>query len=617
VDELEIGRVLLDQYLLEERLGAGSNGTVWRAIDAQTGERVAIKALHPHLTEAASSIDRFMREAEVLLRLSHPNIAGARRLARDGDRLWFVLDLAPGRTLDLVVGARTLRGQPFTDAEVRQLFDQLAAAIAHAHALGVVHRDLKPLNVMVDETPRGLSLKLLDFGLAKLVMETDERDATTRGRRLGSMFYMAPEQVRGEPVDQRADVFALGTMLFELLALHRAWAADPQGEPLPAFDKPVRATLQNAPTEVFRRILTGPRPVVSRYRRTASAALDAVVQRALALDPADRYPDVGALHRAVREVLAVDSAEDTAPQRYGALVNPPTHGLTGVLALEGSSNTEVLAEDSLTPLVELTATRLTPTPGDARQALDARVTPAEASMLELDATPALSPPPRGLSQPAIVVSTAPPSETRWRWGALVASIAATAVAALSLWVVQSGATAAPEPVPSASASAPAAAPPVVARAHTSSRATDAVATPAGAAEAPASVAPVPVGVAPAPVTSEPRATTPSRAALAPEPAASAGRRPRVARVSPEPAAEPSRRARPYPRLWALLSEAKTRGDPSSISRLGDAIVGAAAADVDDEAARLRIQRLAESSSLVGDLAGLELSLSLLSQASSP
>ena len=217
-------------------------GEVYRAEDTKLGREVAIKVLPEAVAEDPERLARFEREAKVLASLNHANIAGIHEIGREGDRLFLAMELVPGDTLAERLAQRPV---PVEDA-LRYALD-IARALEAAHARGVIHRDLKPQNVKI--TPSG-EVKLLDFGLAKIfaprpeprgevVTEAPTVDAqlTATGTILGTTAYMSPEQIRGESVDQRADVWALGCVLFEVLGGRRPFDRGSDADTLAAILK--------------------------------------------------------------------------------------------------------------------------------------------------------------------------------------------------------------------------------------------------------------------------------------------------------------------------------------------------------------------------------------------
>lgn len=304
-DALKPGSVIDLRFTLVRPLGTGNSSVVWLATDAQGGIEVALKILHPRFRDNIHALSRLEREGELLSRLDHPNIARPVALGINGAHPYLAMELVPGAPLNALLQARAKT--PLSVAEATQLFEELATAVAHAHEAGVIHRDLKPQNVMVD----GAQLKVLDFGVAKLLEGSG--DGTTQGRTIGSMFYMSPEQTRGDPVDQASDTFALGSMLFELLTHRRAWAWDKSGLPLPAFTVPVTADGANAVPEVFDRINHAPRPRPSAFNPRVPPALDRLVATATAIEASARYPSVRALLEALSEASAIE--EEPEPTR--------------------------------------------------------------------------------------------------------------------------------------------------------------------------------------------------------------------------------------------------------------------------------------------------------------
>ncbi|HET7506094.1 MAG TPA: serine/threonine-protein kinase [Kofleriaceae bacterium] len=232
-----LGEVVMGRYVIEAELGAGAMGTVYRGRHVRLPRNVAIKVLHEDYATHPTMLARFRREAEAAGRLRHPNVSGVLDVGEtadghplmvmdlvEGASLRAILDGGPGETLadagDTLDAADTLvtgLGRPRIINFVRQLL----AGLDHAHAAGLVHRDLKPDNVIVEIAPHGGEVpRIVDFGIAAL--RTDEAPGTSRltetGVLLGTPLYMAPEQARGDEVDHRADLFALGIMMFEMLA---------------------------------------------------------------------------------------------------------------------------------------------------------------------------------------------------------------------------------------------------------------------------------------------------------------------------------------------------------------------------------------------------------------
>jgi Tol biopolymer transport system component len=261
--------VRLGPYEILSPLGAGGMGEVYRALDPRLRREVALKILPATVAGDAERLKRFEREARALAGLSHPNLVVVHDVGV-GDPPYIVMELVSGETL-----RERLRGGPLVPARAARIAAQIARALAAAHSRGVVHRDLKPENVVLD---RQDNAKVLDFGLARLAAGsalTPEAqaaptlsEATVEGAVMGTPGYMAPEQVRGEPAEATADIFALGAILYEMLTGERAFSGastvetlhailrrDPPGDSLPGGAAPlapiVRRCLEKAPEARF------------------------------------------------------------------------------------------------------------------------------------------------------------------------------------------------------------------------------------------------------------------------------------------------------------------------------------------------------------------------------
>ena len=267
--------------------GRGGMGEVYRARDARLGRDVALKVLPADLAADAERLARFDREARLLASLNHPNIAAIYGLAEDGGRRALVLEFVEGPTL----AERTARG-PMPTSDVVALARQIALALDAAHQRGVVHRDLKPANIKV--TFDG-TVKVLDFGLAK-AMTTNAADKVAPsgltamwkpdGARLGTPAYMAPEQALGQPVDQRADIWAFGCVLYEMLTGKRAFEGDTAAEVVArVIERDVDlARLPSSLPQPLQRLLR--RALVKDPRRRLSSMADAVLE----LEDAEQEP---------------------------------------------------------------------------------------------------------------------------------------------------------------------------------------------------------------------------------------------------------------------------------------------------------------------------------------
>lgn len=299
----ESGDVVDGRFVLDSPLGQGSFASVWSARDRTAGERrVAIKLLYGRHASEEKKLKRFIQEAQILERLQHPNIAQPIAWSAELGRAYLALELIDGETLEAKLQWHSESGSQLPIEGVAWICDQLASAVRVAHEQAIVHRDLKPRNVMISRRGQRPFLKVLDFGIAKVLLGSD-LDPTTFGKVLGSALYVSPEQVLSRPVDHRADVFSLGCICWEVATLTRAWARDGLGKPLP-FHRPVQEGGElNTHIAVLRRIAKDPRPKVSEVRPGLSPALDDVLARAMAIDADDRFATAADLASALRVAL--------------------------------------------------------------------------------------------------------------------------------------------------------------------------------------------------------------------------------------------------------------------------------------------------------------------------
>ncbi|MBW3657807.1 MAG: PASTA domain-containing protein [Actinobacteria bacterium] len=266
-----VADVIGGRYRLIDEIGRGGMATVLRASDEILGREVALKLLHGHLAGDAAFLDRFRREARAAAALSHPNVVALYDWGEDEDGSYMVLELVEGLSLRDVL---RIRGR-LTASEALALLGPAAAGIQAAHRAGLVHRDVKPENVLV--TSEG-TVKVTDFGLARAAASSTQ----TFGADVivGSPHYLPPEAVDGRPVDARADVYSLGIVLYELLA----------GRPPYQGETPLATALQHTTSVV---------PAPSAQVAGVPRAVDEVVRIATAVDPDDRYEDAGAFAAAL------------------------------------------------------------------------------------------------------------------------------------------------------------------------------------------------------------------------------------------------------------------------------------------------------------------------------
>ena len=257
----------LSHYLVLEKIGAGGMGVVYRAHDESLDRDVALKVLPPRASDDGRSRARFRREALALAKLNHPNIGSIYEFGSDGETDFLVMELVSGVSLD-----EKLATGPVAEKEVLRLGAQLADGLEAAHKQGIVHRDLKPSNVRLTEDNR---LKILDFGIAQWVAPEAEAGDVTVTRTspnelVGTLAYMAPEQIRGQKADARTDIYSAGVVLYEMTTGKRPYA-DTSGPQL------IGAILEQAPS-----------PPSSR-NHAVSPVLESIILKALDKDPDRRY----------------------------------------------------------------------------------------------------------------------------------------------------------------------------------------------------------------------------------------------------------------------------------------------------------------------------------------
>ncbi len=270
-----IGLVLDGRYRVEQRLGSGGMGVVYRSLDLQGAPEaapVAVKFLHDSFAAIPDLVKRFDREVQAMRRLSHPHLVAIVGAGLSNRVPYLVMELLAGRALGDVLDQGAL--EPARAVNVAQ---QILAGVAHAHESGVVHRDLKPDNILLD----GDFVKILDFGLAKMAQESATQ-LTTSGLALGTPSYMSPEQARGVTADTRADLYSIGVMLYHMVVGKKPFVADsPMAVLRMHLDDPPRPPRQAAPGAVI------------------SAALEATILRALEKDPSERWQTADAFARAL------------------------------------------------------------------------------------------------------------------------------------------------------------------------------------------------------------------------------------------------------------------------------------------------------------------------------
>ena len=290
------GDLIADRYELEELVGTGGMSTVFRAHDLQLERRVAIKILHEHYAEDPEYLERFRREARAVARLSHPNVVTVIDRGDDDGRQYIVFENVEGENLKELI----VRSGPLPVRQALELVLAVADGLAFAHEQGLVHRDVKPQNVLLS---REGEIKVTDFGIARSLHV--DHGMTQTGTVLGTGEYLAPEQASGKPVSPATDVYSLGVVLWELLA----------GDVPFTGDNFVAVALRH---------VNEPPPSLRQRRPDVSPRLDAAVERALAKDPARRFPTMAAFAEELGACLA-EPEQPPVDDLALTLVTPPVH----------------------------------------------------------------------------------------------------------------------------------------------------------------------------------------------------------------------------------------------------------------------------------------------------
>src|SRR5947208_1263383 len=276
------------QYTIVSKIGEGGMGEVYRARDAKLGRDVAIKVLPAALSENADRLNRFEQEAQAAGALNHPNILSIYHIGTHEGAPYIVSELLEGETLRERMAGGALQQRKAIDYGL-----QIAKGLAAAHEKGIVHRDIKPDNIFITDGGR---VKILDFGLAKLTSATDgtsQTEVPTRkvntdpGTVMGTMGYMSPEQLKGQHIDHRSDIFSFGAILYEMLSGKRAFRGDSMAETMSA-------------------ILREDPPDLSETNKAISPALERVVRHCLEKNPAERF------HSARDLAFAIESLSGSA-----------------------------------------------------------------------------------------------------------------------------------------------------------------------------------------------------------------------------------------------------------------------------------------------------------------
>jgi len=312
-----IGRKLNNRYEIEELLGQGGMSSVYRAYDHNLRRTVAVKMIHPHLSTDPNFVSRFEEEAASVAQLRNPNIIQVFDFAKEEDTYYMVLEFVPGETLEDNLDRLQKQGRPMEIKDAARYIANICDALEYAHTRGLIHRDIKPANIMLDVQGQAI---LMDFGIAKIV---GGKQHTATGAVVGTALYMSPEVIKGEQVDKRADIYALGVTLFEILT----------GQPPFKADSAMTVLMMH---------VNDPVPDLKQLNQDIPDEMVAIVHKALAKDRNKRFQSAAEFAQALRNLEspiskpapAGETTIESIPERLDATMvedKPDTPTLGGTL----------------------------------------------------------------------------------------------------------------------------------------------------------------------------------------------------------------------------------------------------------------------------------------------
>jgi eukaryotic-like serine/threonine-protein kinase len=304
----------IGKYQIRGELGRGGMATVYEAWDPTFDRKVALKVLPDELLHDGTFRQRFEREAKTIAALEHPAIVPVYEYGEADKKVYLAMRYMGGGSL-----ADKLRAGRMTAPAIARIYDRVAPALDLAHGKGVTHRDLKPGNILFDDNGEPY---VSDFGIAKLAMGTNTE--LTHGGVIGTPSYMSPEQARGERLDGRSDIYAMGVMLFQMLAGSLPY-------------------LSETPTGLMMKHILDPIPRLESVAPGMSGAWQAVIDRAMAKNPADRYANMASLANDLRAIADGRSMTSTPPMESPSPVLMPGAPVTQVYGSPGYSQTPAQA----------------------------------------------------------------------------------------------------------------------------------------------------------------------------------------------------------------------------------------------------------------------------------
>jgi serine/threonine protein kinase len=298
-----VGRVLAERYHMLKRLGEGGMGKVYLAEHVKMNRQCAVKVMNGALLNDSESAQRFAREASNAARIIHPNVAAVFDYGEADGVVYLVMEYVEGEPLTRLVERETV----LPPARAVDIAHQVAEALVAAHELGIIHRDLKPDNIIVAPGKNGRDVaKVVDFGIAKAIEEGPTESLTRTGLVIGTPEYMSPEQLLGDPVDARSDIYSLGCILYQMLTGRRT------------FDEPTRE-------QMIKRRLTEKAPHARDLVPDLPKTLDLIVARMLARTPHDRYATVAEVRDLLIPAIALEGGFDDPSWRVPTRSNPTVY----------------------------------------------------------------------------------------------------------------------------------------------------------------------------------------------------------------------------------------------------------------------------------------------------
>ena len=290
-DELTTGSAFAGRYQIIEEIGAGGMGTVYKAMDTEINEKVAVKILRPEISADQRTIERFRNELKITRNISHRNICRMYHLGRDKDTYYIVMEYVSGENLNSLVR----RTRQLTVGTAVSIAAQIADGLDEAHKLGIIHRDLKPHNIMIDKEGRA---KIMDFGIARSV---HVKGVTSDAAIMGTPEYISPEQIEGDEADARSDIYALGLILFEMITGRAPFEGD-------------------TPLSVYYKHVNTPPPSPRLLNAQVPEKLNRLILRCLEKNPAKRYQTAAVLHADLAQI----EKSTPAPERLVPAIKSTT-----------------------------------------------------------------------------------------------------------------------------------------------------------------------------------------------------------------------------------------------------------------------------------------------------